>query len=182
MGVGEHQVRDRLAHAGARDVDHAAEAALAHARDDRLDERHRAEDERRVGRLPLLPREAERVGPAGRPAGVAHQDVDGAERLGHLGHEDRRVVEVGRVVHVRGRAELGRRRLDALARVRGDRDARALRDELGRDAAPDPLRRPRHERDLALQAEIHGRDAKRPPPSSGGRLEARSRARRGRRR
>ena len=60
---------------------HAAEAALAHPGDDRLDEGHRAEDERRVGRLPLLAREAEGVGAAGRPAGVADEDVDRAERL-----------------------------------------------------------------------------------------------------
>ena len=69
---------DRLAHGRRGDVQHAAPAALAHARHHALDQRHRREHERAVRGLPLLARERERLAER-RPAGVADEDVDRAE-------------------------------------------------------------------------------------------------------
>ena len=113
VGVGEHQVRDRLAHA--RRSRRSATRPKPRSRMPgmtRLDERHRAEDERAVGGLPLLAREAERVGAAGRPAGVADEDVDRPERLLDLGDQRPRRGR-GRRCRARSRrADLGRGRLD----------------------------------------------------------------------
>ena len=54
VGVGELERVDRLADRHRADRDDAAEAALAHARQQPLEERHRREHERAVGGLPLL--------------------------------------------------------------------------------------------------------------------------------
>ena len=73
-------------------------------------------------------------------------------------------VEVGRVVHVGPRADLGGGRLDALARARADRHGGALGGQRPGDAEADPARRAGYERDPALR----GRD----PSGSEGSLRA----------
>jgi hypothetical protein len=80
VDVGQLQRGDRLEHRARRDRDDATPAALAHLRQQPLEDRHRREHQRPVRRLPLLAREAERVGVRRRAAGVGDVDVDRAER------------------------------------------------------------------------------------------------------
>jgi hypothetical protein len=121
-------------------------------------ELERAEREHRVGLLPLLGREAERVGAARRPAGVRDQDVDGSELGSDTLDQRRRRVGVGRVVHEAGAADLGRRGLDALLRRRCQRDVRALGGERRGDRLADPLRRAGDERDPPTDPQLHARE------------------------
>jgi hypothetical protein len=109
-----------------------------------------------VSRLPLLARELERV-PAGRPAGVGDEDLDGAEVALDAPEQLGRRVEVERVVDVRAGADLTRRGLDLLPRSRADRHPGALARQLLGDPKADALRGARYERDFSVKTKVHWR-------------------------
>jgi hypothetical protein len=158
VGVGELQALDRLDGGARADGQHATPPALAHARDDAPQDRHRRDDERAVRGLPLLVGEAERVDPHRRAAGVGHVDVDRAE-VARDGVDE--AVDRGQVVAVEGMgldlAGDGACGLSGRALVaRGDRHAGALRRERLGDGAADAARATGHQRDLPVQAQVHG--------------------------
>jgi len=102
------QVGDRLVDRGGGHVHDAPPPALTHSGHDRFPERHRGQHERAVRGLPLLGREAERVGAGGRAARVAHEHLDGAAERGlAIGDEVRGACEVPAVPYEPGGADLG---------------------------------------------------------------------------
>jgi NTE family protein len=151
----ENKHGNRLAHGGRGHVEDAAEAALAHAGDSGLDQRHRREHEVVVGVLPLLAREGQAVGVRRRPASVRDEHVKRPEPFLHVADQPRRAVQVARVVHERLGPDLGGGLLDALARAGGDRHVRSLGSERFGDPTADPLGRAGDERDRSLQCEVH---------------------------
>ena len=156
MYVGEHEVGDGLADRGRRDVHDPPPPALPHAGDGALDQSHRRQHEAAVGGLPLVGREGKGVGAGRRAAGVGDQDLDRAELLLDGADEPRRALEVRAVVD-QGMCSghLPRGGIDALARARRHRHARALLGQRPRDPQADPLRGAGDQRRPALDTQLH---------------------------
>ena len=106
-------------------------------------------------RFPLLARERERVGAGGRAAGVRDVDVDRPERRLDVGDHARHGIEIGGVEHDPVPADPVGGFAHAVGIARGDRHARALGGEPGRDPEADSLRAAGDERHLALESEVH---------------------------
>ena len=144
-----------------RDVeDRALDAAVLHRpRHQRQRQLAAEEDTVEIDRVDMLPRfEARRLDRRPpRDPGVVDEDVQTAER--RLGKGDRRrpLIGIGHVVrHARRHAGMRgidrRRRRGRTGSVDiGQHDARPFGGELARHRGTQPLRRPRHQRDLARQ-------------------------------
>ena len=142
--------------AARRDVDDAAEAALGHLVDGRLDQLDRRQH---VGVDRLDPLVAVPVAEVARrrPAGVVDQDVDlraGGER-GRPARLGRDVAGDRAHLAAAERAQLRGRRLERLGAARGDDDVDAFLRQRRRAALAEPLARRAHQRPFAFDAEIH---------------------------
>jgi len=138
---------------GGREHDRALR--LLELRNGEAGEPHRREQrqlERLLPRRVVEVRERTRL----RTAGVHDEDIDAAEGL-RGAFDEGPTACLGAHVRgdARGGADLPRDPFDALALARADRDARALRDELRGDRAPETFARGGHEHPLVPQFQVH---------------------------
>jgi hypothetical protein len=140
--VAEDEPVHRLLHGDARDVDDAAPAPRLHPGEHGARQADHALEVRAHGGAPRLVAVAlERAG--GRAAAVGHEDVDGPQRGGRVGHarDVGRVGHVGRDrddAHARGAADVVGRLVERLAPAGAEHEVRPSAASASADARPRP--------------------------------------------